>query len=403
MKKNIYLLSFLYIILLAIPFATVMIISGNIKKDSVPASKVEIQEPEQTEESNPFSNQENISEQQENTYEQSDIEKSQIQRLKDIISTSVSKESTEDIPKESVDGGDKVIDKSITTDGYFKILNMKTNKIDYVKQKDYVIGAVCAEMPPTFHEEALKAQAISAHTYALKMKKEQDRNPDRSLKGAHFSANPESWQKYVTKELAKKRFKDKFDEYWGKIESATNEVIDIIMLYDDEPIIAAYHSMCGGKTESASDIWGGEAPYLQPAESVGDKFAPNYETVVTLKSKDVKKRLCNSFPSILLENSPSCWFSDLSRSDSGSILSAEIGNKIVSGNKLRCILGLRSAYFNVFYNPDEDSFNFEVEGYGHGIGLSQYGADYMARNGCLVYDILKHYYSDICFARVSCV
>lgn len=316
-------------------------------------------------------------------------EKSQLKELSNIISTA----QTDVTPLN--------IEHTFNSDGYFNILNLQTGNIDHISEKDYVIGAVCAEMPPTFHPEALKAQAISAHTYALKMREEQKNHPDPSLNGADFSADPINWQKYVTKDIAEKKFANKFDEYWSAIASATNDVKDIIMLYDNQPIIAAYHAISSGKTESAHNIWGGEAPYLLPTESYGDNLAPDYETTLTLTANKVKEILLDHYPSLHLPPDPSKWFENIKRSSSNSVLFVVLDNTELSGNKIRNIFNLRSLNFNVLYNNQKHIFTFIVKGYGHGVGLSQYGANYMANNGSSFDEILKHYYSNISFAHVS--
>ena len=291
--------------------------------------------------------------------------------------------------------------KTIKSDGYFDILNLKTGNIDRVSEKDYVIGAVCAEMPPTFHPEALKAQAVCAHTYALKMRQEQTKNPDPKLGGADFCADPINWKNYVTKEIAQKRFCDKFEEYWNIIKNASEEVIDIILLYQDEPIIAAYHAISSGKTEDAHDIWGGEAPYLVAKESFGDNLAPNYQTSASFLKKDVESILNNNFKDLNLSSQePEDWFSEIKRSDSGSVLNININNNNISGTKIRSLFNLRSSNFKINYNKNNNIFEFIVKGYGHDIGLSQYGANYMANNGSDFKEILNHYYSNISFAKV---
>ncbi len=329
------------------------------------------------------------------------IEKSQIKELDNLIITAKNFSNNPDIKPKHKEESNSSLNKIIDSDGYFDILNLQTGKIEHVSEKDYVIGAVCAEMPPTFHPEALKAQAVSAHTYALKMKKEQQKKPDPELKGADFSADPINWKKYVTKEIAQKKFGDKFEQYWGKIVSAVNDVTDIVMLYDDEPIIAAYHAISSGITESAHIIWGGDAPYLKATESYGDNLAPNYETKVCISADKAKRILTQNYPDLKLPSSPSKWFNDVTRSASGSVLNVNLENSDIPGTKIRTLFDLRSANFVVNYDSENNNFEFTVKGYGHDIGLSQYGADYMAQNGSDFKEILNHYYADISFAKVS--
>jgi len=148
----------------------------------------------------------------------------------------------------------------------FRILNLSTGKVQKVKRIDYVRGAVCAEMPPAFHTQALTAQAVAANTFAVRNKAEQAKKPDPNLKGADFSADPDHWKGYVTEAQAKERFGDKFDVYWDKICKAADLGSTYVMVYDNEPIVAAYHSISAGQTEYASNVWQGSARalYVQP-------------------------------------------------------------------------------------------------------------------------------------------
>ena len=273
----------------------------------------------------------------------------------------------------------------------FRILNTATGKVQRVKREDYVRGAVCAEMPPSFHTEALKAQAVAAHTYALRWYYNQQQNPDPSLKGADFAADPDNWRGYVTQAQAKERFGDKFDEYWGKLSAAADEGAKYVLVYDGEPIVAAYHSISAGSTEAASNVWPGDAPYLVPVESFGDTLAPNYETTMRFTEQEARALLTAADPAVSLGQDASEWLFVLSRSESGYALEVEAGSVTFTGQEIRNVFGLRSSDFDVWY--EDGAIVFTVRGYGHGVGLSQYGADYMARQGATFAEILEHYYT----------
>lgn len=288
------------------------------------------------------------------------------------------------------------ITAQVPTEKSFKILNENTGKVEEVSIRDYVRGAVCAEMPPDFALEALKSQAVAAHTYALRLQQEQKSSPNEKLQGADFSARPEDWLVYTTEELARKRYGDKFEQYWSKICQAADEVVDEILLYEEQPIVAAYHSMSAGKTEDAKNVWEAGAPYLIPAESFGDTLAPDYETTVKLTSDEVKA-LLQSQGEISLPEDPAGWFLGEERSDSGYLTQIQVGDKTFTGNELRKIFSLRSSNVQVGYQ--DNAFTFTVKGYGHGVGLSQYGADYMARQGDGYREILAHYYPGTTLAK----
>ena len=273
----------------------------------------------------------------------------------------------------------------------FRILNLSTGKVQKVKRIDYVRGAVCAEMPPAFHTQALTAQAVAANTFAVRNKAEQAKKPDPNLKGADFSADPDHWKGYVTEEQAKERFGDKFDVYWDKICKAADLGSTYVMVYDNEPIVAAYHSISAGQTEYASNVWQGSAPYLVPVESFGDTLAPNYESTAEFTVQEVQEKLLKEDSSIQFGKDKNGWLRIVSRSESGYVLSAMAGNKQLTGKDIRRIFDLRSSDFDL--KATGNTFTFTVRGYGHGVGLSQYGADYMARQGATFDEILNHYYS----------
>lgn len=282
---------------------------------------------------------------------------------------------------------------------YFMILDETSGKVEKVSVRDYVRGAVCSEMPPDFALEAMKAQAVAAHTYALRLANEQASNPSPELKGADFKADPSNWRVYTTQKLAQERYKENFEVYWSKICEAADSVLNDILIYDDTPIAAVYHSMSSGKTEDAKNVWQSSVPYLVPAESEGDTLAENFDSSVTLSADEVKKIISDYDSSLKFEGEPSGWFANTVYSDSGYITSIDICGKTVSGNDFRNMFSLRSSCAEITFK--DSSFTFSVKGYGHGVGLSQYGADYMARQGSDYREILSHYYPNSEFAKVS--
>lgn len=275
---------------------------------------------------------------------------------------------------------------------YFKILDESTGKVVTISQRDYIRGAVCSEMPATFQLEALKAQAVSAHTYALNLQKAHQDKPDPSLKGADFSADPSNWLVYVTEDLARERFGDSFLPYWDKICSAADSVSDQIIVSDGEPIAAAYHAISSGTTESAKNVWGNPVDYLVPAESPGDLLAPKYEEVETFSVDEMKQAL-SIFSDVNLDGDVSGWLSIEDRSDSGYVTKMKAGGTEISGLDFRGALRLRSSDFKLEYQ--KENFKITTSGYGHGVGLSQYGADFMARQGSDWKEIIKHYYNGV--------
>ena len=300
-------------------------------------------------------------------------------------------EGQEDLPEQVL------LAQGVLDDG-FEILDIQTGKLLSVTPQEYVRGALAAEMPPTFHPEALKAQAVAAHTYALHLKAIQETDPDPALEGADLSADPSNWKSFTTEELFRERYGSLADAYWQKICEAADAVEPYVMTYEGEPIVAAYHSMSSGTTEDASNVWIGGEPYLVPVDSFGDTLAPDYSTSQTVPLEEAREILVRTWPEAELGTDPSAWISVTERSEGGYVTEADVGGVEVAGTEIRSAFGLRSANFQV--SCDGENLNFTVVGYGHGVGLSQYGADYMARQGADFEEILTHYYPGAQLAMV---
>lgn len=284
-------------------------------------------------------------------------------------------------------------DKSEKTGIYdtFSVLDVSTGEVISVSARDYVIGAVCAEMPATFEEEALKAQAVSAYTYAVRQCLREEENPTEELCGADFSNDPSKYQGYYTRAQAEQFYGENFDEYYGKIETAVDSVSGYVITYEDQPIIPAFHSMSAGVTESAENAWGTAVEYLVPVESACDKEAPKYLEEVRLDKETLREKLTGSLGADLaLPEDFTKWLAVNEVSSSGTVLSVSVGDTAVSGSDIREALSLRSANFEVRFEGDEAVFT--TKGYGHGVGMSQYGANFMAQSGKSWTEILEHYY-----------
>lgn len=274
----------------------------------------------------------------------------------------------------------------------YKVLDVSTGEVIEVDEKTYVVGAVCAEMPATFETEALKAQAVVAHTYAERQRLKERSDPSPELCGADFSNDTAKYQGYFTKNQAMQYYGDNFETYYDKIDNAVNEVMPYIITYGDEPIISAFHSMSSGKTESAENAWGTAVEYLVPVDSSYDTSAPKYLEEISYSKEQLRQILAEKFSGITLSEDFTTWICVNSVSDSGTVLSAMVGDFKVSGNDIREALGLRSACFEVSY--DSETAVIKTRGFGHGVGMSQYGANAMATDGKNWRDIIKHYYPE---------
>ena len=281
----------------------------------------------------------------------------------------------------------------------FRILDQSSGVVRTVSVRDFVRGAVAAEMPASFHPEALKAQAVAAHTLALHHHFTQQKTPDPTLRGADFAADPTNLKVYVTEDIMQSFYGDKAEYYWGKICEAADSVVSYILEYEQEPIVAAYHAISSGRTEDASNVWVGSAPYLTAVESEGDILAPGYETTATFTVWQMHELLTTAFPDIELPEAPEEWFGLPKRSESGYVVSIRVGNQELHGKDVRTALDLRSHNFEVI--ATEAGFTFTVCGYGHGVGLSQQGADYLARQGESFDSILDTYYPGAQLKQIS--
>lgn len=281
-------------------------------------------------------------------------------------------------------------DKVQSNSDVFKVLETSSGKVSEIPVRDYVIGAVCAEMPASFETEALKAQAVVCHTYAVRRQMQENSSPDTELKGADFSDDSSKYQAYFTNDRIKSFYGENYDEYYSKVCSAVDEVLNEILVFDNQPAVTAFHSMSSGFTESAENVWGYEIPYLVAVSSIEDMSASQYEETADFTASEFFTRFTQAYPDIRLEGDKSGWIKINKISDSGTVLSMTVGNKELSGLEFRSVLSLKSACFSV--SCSDEKISITTKGYGHGVGMSQYGANEMAKEGKTYREILSHYY-----------
>lgn len=272
----------------------------------------------------------------------------------------------------------------------YRVLDVTTGTVSEVPLREYLIGVVCAEMPATFELEALKAQAVAAHTYAERISRQNREKPDPALFGADFSNDSSVYQAYYTESQIRSAFGDRFALYYNKVADAVDAVCDKLLYYENEPIIAAFHAMCPGKTENAETIWGAPLAYLVSVDSASDANAPSYLDTATFTAEAVRATLTAAAPSLQLPEEESEWLQVQTTSEAGTVLRVQCGNHVWSGQQIRELFSLRSACFTIAC--DENGFTFTTKGYGHAVGMSQYGANAMAAAGSSYAEILAHYY-----------
>lgn len=271
----------------------------------------------------------------------------------------------------------------------YKVLLSASGTVVTLSPPDYLRGVVAAEMSLYYDDEALKAQIVAAHTYALSYKIRQRTSPSESLLGADISDDPAIGQAYITDEKIAERYKDSTAEVVKKLDRLIAEVGNYILVYEEEPIVAAYHAISAGVTESAQNAWGAFSPYLVSVDSPGDIGAPGYLSTVALEKSAVEARLAELGAS--LSSDPSKWFDSLLFTSAGYVSLGKFGDCQLSGAKLREIFGLRSPCFSVSYS--DGIFTFNVKGWGHGVGMSQYGAQALALEGKDYVKILQTYFT----------
>ena len=272
-----------------------------------------------------------------------------------------------------------------------KVLDFTSGQVLELTMREYVVGAVLAEMPATYRSEALKAQAVAARTYAVRQREKQSISPDPELMGADISNDSSKYQAYFTPEQAKRFYGSGYEAYLQKAEEAVDSTDRLIMVYEGEPIVAAFHALSGGRTESAETVWGSHVEYLIPVGSPDDENAPSYLEERNYSANELRKILEKSLPYADLSVSENEWIKISEISASGTVTKMTVGGSEISGADFRNFLSLRSANFTVEYVSGK--FTITTRGYGHGVGLSQYGANSMAESGNTFEDILTYYYT----------
>ena len=252
----------------------------------------------------------------------------------------------------------------------------------------YLCGVVAAEMPASYPEEALKAQAVAACSYMV-YRSVNDPNAE-AHKGAWVCNDPSHCKGYLTPAQMKQNWgEDNYARYYAKIAAAVGAVAGRIMTYEGEPVNAVFHAISAGTTEAAADVWGQDVPYLQAVESLVDVNAADYQTAVTCSAQELYRLLAILRPQV----EEDLALGAVDRSDSGGVRKAEIGGCTFTGAQLRSTLSLRSTNFEI--TRDGDTFTFTVRGYGHCVGMSQHGAGQLAQAGMTYTDILQTYYTGV--------
>lgn len=256
---------------------------------------------------------------------------------------------------------------------------------------DYLACVLRGEMPASYEQDALCAQAVAARTYT-RYKIVTGGNHD----DADICDNPACCQAFLDEETARKNWGSDADYYETKIENAVAMTDGETMLYNGSPILAVFHASSAGMTRASGDVWENDLPYLQPVESPEPTKSPNYYSRREFSVDAFRDVVREAYPEADLSDQPSHWCGKPTTDKSGSINTISVGGVSISGENMRRLFKLRSSCFEMEYK--KDTMVFYVTGYGHGVGMSQNGANEMAKAGKTWKEILTHYYTGVTIA-----
>lgn len=263
--------------------------------------------------------------------------------------------------------------------------------VEEISLEEYLIGVVFAEMPATFHEEALKSQAVAARTFALR------RLETQKHQSYDICSDFACCQAWMSEENAREMLGERYLSQWQRAKKAVSDTRGEILTFDGKLIEAVYFSCSGGNTEDAVAVWGAEVPYLQSVKSGGEEKAPVYQTEMRLSFDMFKNKLCEE--GVVLKGASDAWVSDIEHTDGGGVARICIGGQWFSGTQIRKLFGLNSSRFSL--RVEDDDIVFQVLGSGHRVGMSQYGANAMANDGADYLTILQHYYTGVTIEHIE--
>jgi len=282
-----------------------------------------------------------------------------------------------------------------------KVYNTKNRNVDEINIEDYVKGVVAAEMPAEFHMEALKAQAVAARTYAISRTiKYGDGHPDHSLaplcNGIHCQA-------YLSLSQIKEIHGETWvEKYWSKIEEAVDSTRNLGIFHKGEIIEPLYHSTSGGRTEDVKDVFAMEIPYLKSVTSPYEEEAPRFRNIVTITTEDFIKKIKSKYPNAKIsKDNLAEKIKLIDRTMTGRVKKIAIDGNMVEGRELRDLFALNSTNFTISLDKKLNIIEIETYGFGHGVGMSQWGANGMGKHGSSFEEILKHYYTGVEIKPIS--
>ena len=292
-----------------------------------------------------------------------------------------------------VENKDKVSESTYDYKKYktIKLLHKDSEKIEEVALDEYLYGVVSAEMPASFEKEALKAQAVVARTYTIY----KIVNNDGKHKDADICDDSTCCQAWISKENRLSKWKEEErNSNWSKIVEAVNDTQGKIITYEGKPINAFFHSNSGGTTEAPINVWGGSGyPYLQSVSTSGEDAYSQYNSEAEFTKKELEEKIKKEHSNFKIDYKKEECIKVEEYTEGNRVKTVKIGNLELSGVEVRNIFGLKSANFEI--SIKDDKIKFQVIGYGHGVGMSQTGADSLAKEGKNYEDIIHHFYTGV--------
>ncbi len=286
----------------------------------------------------------------------------------------------------------KLLDKENTWP--VKVFDVRQNKLVEMPLEEYVAGVVAGEMPASYHLEALKAQATAARTRVVKQAASFSGQGCKNHSGADICTDSTHCQAFLSEAERQAKWGATAQAYQERIVKAVMDTKGMIITYDGQPITVLYHAVSGGRTEDVQAVFSQPLPYLKSVESAGEESSSKYQTVQTFSLDEAAKLLNKAFPGAnLLADTLALQVSIETRSETGRASEMRVGDLIVAAKDFRTALSLNSTLFTISSN--ESSITFTEKGYGHGVGMSQAGANAMAAAGKAWQDILTHYYTGV--------
>ncbi len=266
----------------------------------------------------------------------------------------------------------------------FTLADAATGQTLTVPDREFLAAAIACEMDLNAPQEALKAQAVAAYTYYSRQRQT----------GQPIACDTANWLVYVPASAMQERWGEDFDRYQALLDQVVDQVFGQTLTYGDELALTAYFAISPGSTEAVENVWSPDAgedhPYLQAVASPGDAFSDGYLSEAHFTPEEFREAAEEAFPQADLTGPVEEWLTGPVYTPSGMAKTAVLGGTTVSGGDLRGALGLRSASFT--FTVDQAGFHFTVKGWGHGVGMSQAGAVFLAKRGADYREILAHYY-----------